>query len=307
MLKNTVRAGLAATRRVIRVGGVPEHFNAPWHTAAAQGHFDAAGFEVEWTDFPGGTGAMTNALRAGEIDIALALTEGLVADLHLRETTAYKLLGTYVRSPLTWGVHVSADSDRHGMDSLADARYAVSRMGSGSHLMACVDAHARGVDPSSLAYEIVGSLDGARHALRIGLADVFMWEKFTTKFLVDAGEWRRIGEVPTPWPCFSVAASARALDGHGDKLIELLDIVRAECAALRADEACAKTIGSMYAQHEEDVVEWLGGVEWSCRPVVSHATLDEVMGALVEANVLARDKLLPPADLCASLCEDGSP
>jgi len=97
MLKNTVRAGLAATRRVIRVGGVPEHFNAPWHTAAAQGHFDAAGFEVEWTDFPGGTGAMTNALRAGEIDIALALTEGLVADLHLRETTAYKLLGTYVR------------------------------------------------------------------------------------------------------------------------------------------------------------------------------------------------------------------
>ena len=128
----------------------------------------------------------------------------------------------------------------------ADARYAISRKGSGSHLMACVDAHARGVDPRALALEVVGSLDGARKALRDEEADVFMWEKFTTKFLVDAGEWRRIGEVPTPWACFSIAASDAALSESGDQLLTMLEIVKAEAKALQASADCTKTIGLMY-------------------------------------------------------------
>ena len=159
----------------VRVGGVPEHFCTPWHTCAAKGLFNAAGLDVEWTDFPGGTGAMTKALRAGEIDVALALTEGLVADLHRGNPS--KLLGTFVASPLTWGVHVR--SGNQALQSMADldkdATYAVSRMGSGSHLMACVDAHARGIDPQGLLLEVVGSLDGARKALREEQADIFMW------------------------------------------------------------------------------------------------------------------------------------
>ena len=86
----------------VRVGGVPEHFNTPWHTAAVNGAFTAAGLQVEWIDFPGGTGAMTKALREDEIDVALALTEGLVADLHRGNPS--KLLGTYVPTPLTWAM-----------------------------------------------------------------------------------------------------------------------------------------------------------------------------------------------------------
>ena len=152
------KSGAAGALQRIRVGGVPEHFNAPWHTASSKGLFAAAGLEVEWTDFPGGTGAMNAALRQGEIDVALALTEGLVVDLHRGNPS--KLLGTYVASPLTWGVHVSASSRFESMADLTGATYAVSRMGSGSHLMACVDAHARGVAAPEL--EIVGSLDGAR-------------------------------------------------------------------------------------------------------------------------------------------------
>ena len=63
----------------------------------------------------------------------------------------------------------------------------------------------------------------------------------------------------------------------------------------------------MYDQHEEDIREWLGGVRWSCRPVVSHATLSQVMQALVEASVLRREELLPPNSLLSSLCSDGEP
>ena len=65
--------------RVLRVGGVPEHFNAPWHTAAKAGLFAERGIDVRWTDFPGGTGAMAKALRDGELDVAILLTEGIVA------------------------------------------------------------------------------------------------------------------------------------------------------------------------------------------------------------------------------------
>ena len=289
----------------VRVGGVPEHFNTPWHTAAASGKFLAAGLKVEWIDYPGGTGAMMGALREGEIDVALALTEGVVTDL-LRGNPS-KLLGTYVSTPLTWGVHVPARSSMQSMADIDGATYAVSRMGSGSHLMACVDAHARGADPRSLLMEIVGSLDGARKALRNGEADVFLWEKFTTKFLVDAGEWRRIGEVPTPWPCFSIVASDAALESSGEQLVSMLEVVRAEAAALRASPECANTIGLMYGQKDEDITEWLGGVGWSAQPVVSHATLRHVMSALVDAGVLTQEELREPAELLSSLSADGDP
>lgn len=288
----------------LRVGGVPEHFNTPWHTAASKGRFVERGLNVEWTDFPGGTGAMAKALREGEIDVALALTEGLVMDLHRGNPS--KLLGTYVASPLTWGVHVGASSRLQSMADLdGGATFAVSRMGSGSHLMACVDAHVRGVAPPPL--EVVGTLDGARIALRDGIADVFMWEKYTTKYLVDALEWRRIGEVPTPWPCFSIAATDAALAQSGGALIDMLDVVRAEAAELRASADRATTIGLMYAQDPADIEEWLASVRWCAKPVVSHAMLDEVMAMLVAAGVLQRDELRPADTLVSALTRDADP
>lgn len=108
-----------------RVGGVPEHFNTPWHTAAASGRFSREGVEVEWKEYPGGTGAMTKALRAREVDVAILLTEGVVADLH-RGSDA-KLLGTYVSTPLNWGVHVGAQSALTSMAQVQEqgARYAI--------------------------------------------------------------------------------------------------------------------------------------------------------------------------------------
>ena len=83
-------------------------------------------------------------------------------------------------------------------------------MGSGSHLMALVAARQRGApDPE---FEVVGDLQGARKALKNKEADLFMWEKFTTKPLVDSGEWSRVAEVPTPWPCFAVCVRRKLRD-----------------------------------------------------------------------------------------------
>ena len=50
--------GKMSSERVIRVGGVPEHFNYPWHLAKERGLFRSGTDElsVEWRDCKGGTG-----------------------------------------------------------------------------------------------------------------------------------------------------------------------------------------------------------------------------------------------------------
>jgi hypothetical protein len=252
---------------------------------------------------------MAADLRRGELDLAVLLTEGIVTELHHHDHS--KILATYVRTPLTWGVHVHNSSTCHDVAALhkaeGGARFAVSRMGSGSHLMAAVDARSRGVDPASLQYEVVGSLQGARQALAEGQAAAFMWEKFTTKPLVDSGEWRRVGECVTPWPCFVVAATNTALEKFGPDLLEVLEVVRREAEQLESSPHAAETVGTMYGLEDADVREWLGSTRWSCRPAVSHDMLQDVMDALSGVGVLEQEQLLPPASLVAGLTADVDP
>ena len=178
----------------LRVGGVPEHFNAPWYIAKEKGAFSAVGIDLEYTDYPGGTGAMTKALNDNTLDIAILLTEGCVKDI--ATGGAHKIVAVYVQSSLCWGVHTGAgQSDIQSVADLDGKIWAVSRMTSGSHLMAVVLAKQQGWDYTQLKYEIVGDLKGAQASLGQSKSNGFLWEKFTTKPLVDSGDFRRVGEV----------------------------------------------------------------------------------------------------------------
>ena len=89
-----------ASQRPLRVGFVPEHFSTPIHFAKK--HY---GLDAELTPFPSGTGHMITALRSGEIDAAIGLTEGWVAALGKSQQSGdgdggYRLVGTYVETPL---------------------------------------------------------------------------------------------------------------------------------------------------------------------------------------------------------------
>jgi len=66
-------------KQVIRVGGVPEHYNLPWTLAAERDIFSRESIDLVWTMYAGGTGAMTAALERDELDVAILLTEGFVA------------------------------------------------------------------------------------------------------------------------------------------------------------------------------------------------------------------------------------
>ena len=94
----------------IRIGGVPEHFNFPWHYGIKKGYFQKEGIEVEWHDFPGGTGAMSEALKNNELDMAILLTEGAVKEII--QGANFKISKTYVDTPLVWGIHTSAKNEK---------------------------------------------------------------------------------------------------------------------------------------------------------------------------------------------------
>ena len=42
--------------KTVRIIGVPEHFNLPWHLAMEEGAFAERGIDLIWTDVPEGTG-----------------------------------------------------------------------------------------------------------------------------------------------------------------------------------------------------------------------------------------------------------
>ena len=80
---------------------------------------------------------MIAALRVGEIDIALGLTEGWVAGLGRKKGEkepggGYSIVGTYVGSPLTWAISTGAVRDSaavKGVEVLKGGKLGVSRMG----------------------------------------------------------------------------------------------------------------------------------------------------------------------------------
>jgi len=51
-----VAAGGGGNIVKLRVGGVPEHFNLPWHLAIEKKIFEKHGVEVEWVEIKLGTG-----------------------------------------------------------------------------------------------------------------------------------------------------------------------------------------------------------------------------------------------------------
>jgi len=127
----------------IKIAGVPEHFMVPLHQGVAKGTFAKAGFEVEMVTAHGGSGEMIKWLEDGTVDMAIALTEALVAS-KAKGNAHFKIVGSYVASPLHWAVSISPEKKdvykklEDLWSSTEQRNIAISRYGSGSHVMAVV-------------------------------------------------------------------------------------------------------------------------------------------------------------------------
>ncbi len=268
----------------IRVGGVSEHFNLAWHMAIENGSFAEAGFDVEWQDVPGGTGAMCKSLRNGDLDFAIGLTEGIVADI--MQGNPSKILQFYVNSPLHWGIFVHATSSILSIADMPEKKYAISRYKSGSHLMAYVNARNNGFQLSDHDFVVVGDMEGARKALKEDTAQLFLWEKFTTKPLVDAGEFRMIGECVTPWPCFVIAATTQFIEKNANAITELLNIINLHCWLLMNNVQAPELVATRYGIKTEDAQQWFKELEYACAPQIESESFKKILFNLNSMNII---------------------
>jgi len=267
----------------LKIAGVPEHFNLPWHLCLKNKEFEAQDIDLQWTDVPEGTGKMCQMLRDGEADIAVILTEGIVKDIIGGNPS--KIVQVYVESPLIWGIHVAAHSKYQKLSDLENTKVAISRLGSGSQLMAYVNAGNQGWNTAELKFEIVNTIDGAVDALTKGSADYFMWERFMTKPLVDKGTFRRIADCPTPWPCFVIAVRDEILDAHPDTIAKMLRIINQKTTHFKTIEGIGQLLSERFHQKKDDVAEWLSLTQWSQKPL-SEIMLNKVQNQLFELAII---------------------
>lgn len=270
--------------KILRITGVPEHFNLPWKKVVASQPFAAKGIQLSWTDESRGSGQINKALREDDTDIAIVLTESFLKDFE--EGNPSRMIGFHVKSPLIWGIHIPGKSPVENLNQIEKPKFLVSRIGSGSHLMSFVLAQREGWNPENLEFKIVGNLYGALEAMNPETPEMFLWEKYTTKPWVNSGEFKRIGEVPSPWPCFVIVASEKAISEFGNQIFELRNMVYQASKELQNNPETPMEIHKAYELGLEDVKAWLSQTTWETEAAISQTELDQAMEKMKALGII---------------------
>ncbi|KAJ3020378.1 UNVERIFIED_CONTAM: hypothetical protein HDU68_010214 [Siphonaria sp. JEL0065] len=310
-----VAASSTSSKKQLRVGCVPEHFSIPFfHAKPTQTSFKVV-------NCPGGTGQMVKALKEGEADIVVALTEGLVAGLAKGEE--FTIVGSLTKSPLTWSVAVApsalqeggafagCQNDGNNAQLIRGKRIGISRFGSGSHLITFVIPSV--VTPSE-EYSFVQQNDivGLRSGITTGTTDAFLWERFTTKKYVDSGELAVLGSVTPPWPAFMFACRNSILETQEgrESVRDFLDSVSeaihlsvyestvVEGGQKRVQDGIIPEICERFGYAHADVASWFETVEFATDCAhVDKASIEKCLTTLKSAGVLEADAMILESQL----------
>jgi ABC-type nitrate/sulfonate/bicarbonate transport system substrate-binding protein len=254
---------------------------------------------------------MVTALQAGDIDIGVGLTEGWIAALGKaqasKEDAGFRVVGTYVETPLCWAISTGARRDQlNGIPDLKGKKVGVSRIGSGSYVMSFVLADQQGwldttSDSPPFPVEALNTFANLRDGVNNSTADFFMWEHFTSKRYYDNGEIKRIGEIYTPWSSWKIVASSDLLhpvnwsatdNASKPKLKDELEDVLAKINKgvkhfEENQEEAVQYISTKLDYSEEDAREWLKTVKFA-KDVrgVDKEVVGKTVGILQKAGVL---------------------
>ena len=269
----------------MHLGGVPEHFNLPWHLAMESPELDSglAGMKLEWEDQPGGTGEMLAKLVDGELDIVSILTEGTVKAI--ADGMPITIIQVYVESPLQWGVFVPGQSDFVELAELEGARIAVSRFGSGSHLMSYILSERMGWTISEDQFVVIGDLDGAIKAFAGDEADMFLWDQYMTRPLVRDGRFRQVAVQRTPWPSFVIAARDEVLTGRTTEVGRVVDAVMAKAGELLTRPDGPDLVSQRYGIALDTAQEWFASTLFAGREAMRLDIASEVLDTLKRAGL----------------------
>lgn len=245
---------------------------------------------------------MITALQIGELDVAVGLTEGWVAGLAKSPgptgSAGYKMVGTYVESPLCWTLSTGAQRDDIAQETdpgewpkgLKDKKMGVSRIGSGSYVMGFVLARTLGWLGSSKdpPFEVVPlqTFEKLRLAVNDASADFFMWEYFTSKKYYDNGEIRKIGEIYTPWPSWHIVARDEIV---GDSRLEdFFTLVDQGIEYFRDhSEEAVQYISTELDYSAADAKEWLTTVQFAdAVKGVRKSVIEQTLSVLKQAHVV---------------------
>lgn len=268
------------------VCGVPEHFNLPWHMAIENGIFTKHGVQVEFVEQKLGTGAMIASAKSGEVDVIIALTEGLVADIACGSDL--RLFGTYVQSPLCWAISTGRSSPMHSVEDLKGQVFGISRNGSGSQLMVYVLAMERGWHPQrDVHFAVKGDFKSLRDGVNDNSTAAFLWETFTTKPFHDSGEVQRIGDITSPWPCFMMASRKDILEAKRESIFKMLAAIRESCRLFHNDQMIVERIAKRYDLAQDDAKQWYSNVRIVGSNHIPESAIRKAVEVLFRAHVLS--------------------
>lgn len=274
----------------LKVGGVPEHFNMPWRLAIEEGKLKEIGIDLHWSDMSGGTGQMIRGLESGSIDVAVLLTEGITKSI-LQGLEA-KILRVYVASPLHWGIHVPFHSEINQVSQLENQTFAISREGSGSHLMAYVLAGQKKWNANHLKFNVIGDVYGGLWALKSNEAQAFLWEKYTTHPFVEQEKCRYIDEVVTPWPCFVIAVRNDVKEKHKDLLEKMCDVVASRAKLVKNDPNAPEMLAWKYNLKQSEVEKWLNETDWNYDNIDFQKDFKNTVDTLLQIGLINQEETL---------------
>lgn len=113
-----------------------------------------------------------------------------------------------------------------------------------------------------------------------------MWEHFTTKPLVDNGTFRRLGDCPTPWPCFVVAVRNEVLENNLEEVKTVLDIINSYTKDFKNIENIDATLATRYEQKLEDIKLWLSITEWNDGEPIKEDLITSIQNKMIGFNVI---------------------
>lgn len=274
--------------KTFRIVGVPEHFNFPFRILNQNQPFEKEGIHIEWKEESRGSGQMALDLKNGDADMAILLTESFLKEFG--SNPEVKMAGFHVTTPLTWGIHVNPGHQANQVENIVSKHFLVSRMGSGSHLMALVLAEKMGWEKDTLTFEIVGNLDGAKEAFVAGNPGMFLWEKYTTAPEVNAFYMKRIGEIQSPWPCFVYVVNEKSIRKFSSWIPKIRDEVYSISKNLSTDSELPTRLSEAYQLNLEDVESWIKQTRWATKGKVNRTDLEDILEKTLKFEIL-KEKL----------------
>ncbi|CAK7899818.1 hypothetical protein CAAN3_04S07800 [[Candida] anglica] len=286
----------------LRVAYIPEHFSTPLFFAEQQKYYASKGLEIEFVQVLEGTGRLVKMLNAKEVDLAIGLTEGFVADIG-NGNDAYKIVDTYVTSPLCWAVSTGAErEDITKLEDLQSKKIGVSRIGSGSYIMSFVLGHQLAfAEPFFSGYPTRSTFKNLRDSVNLvgdnveDHSDAFMWEHFTSKKYYDSKEIKKIGEIYTPWPSWVVTARSELLSENYADVAKFINAINEGVQYFEAHHDEAVTyIHTNLDYSKEDATEWMKTVTFNNKigtaPLDWSAVVTKTADVLKTAGVLKDDE-----------------